>query len=373
VGATARLDENTLNLIPWDRERARLHGRVSLFFQDSWRWRPTLTFNYGLAWQVQMPLKAGNNVLDHRLRRLLWTMGSAMTDSASCSRLAAPRRAFIRCSSSTPPTRRAQHGWNNIAPNFGVAWRPNVQNGWLRTLLGDPEQATLRAGYSERQRGGFDEFTGVYNNNPPTYNANRNNNTGSNHLLVNPGETWPCCDTGAIDSARPPEFRRTRYRLRHDGQQHRVYDPFLEVPFTRSFSAGFQRSVTRDMAFEVRKRARGNAGWVEENWNENNVIENGFRTNSGSPRQPSLARAGRVRDDGNPACSFAYRGPGRALAAADHLGADRNPSDTSRRPAAYQTAAAVTAFTNTTFLGRLSLTNPNVLTQQARISRPRHV
>ncbi len=32
--------------------------------------------------------------------------------------------------------------WNNFAPNVGVAWRPNVQGGWLRTLLGDPEQAT---------------------------------------------------------------------------------------------------------------------------------------------------------------------------------------------------------------------------------------
>ena len=38
--------------------------------------------------------------------------------------------------------------WNNVAPNVGVAWRPNVQGGWLRTLLGDPEQTTVRAGYS---------------------------------------------------------------------------------------------------------------------------------------------------------------------------------------------------------------------------------
>ena len=38
--------------------------------------------------------------------------------------------------------------WNNFAPNVGVAWRPNVEQGWLRTLLGDPEQATLRGGYS---------------------------------------------------------------------------------------------------------------------------------------------------------------------------------------------------------------------------------
>ena len=42
--------------------------------------------------------------------------------------------------------------WNNVAPNVGAAWRPNVENGWLRALLGDPEQATLRAGFSVRLR-----------------------------------------------------------------------------------------------------------------------------------------------------------------------------------------------------------------------------
>jgi hypothetical protein len=53
--------------------------------------------------------------------------------------------------------------WNNLAPNIGVAWRPNVKNGWLRALLGDPEQATLRGGYSVAyDRQGLGVFTGVF-------------------------------------------------------------------------------------------------------------------------------------------------------------------------------------------------------------------
>ena len=32
--------------------------------------------------------------------------------------------------------------YNNFAPNVGVAWQPNVQGGWLRALLGDPDLAT---------------------------------------------------------------------------------------------------------------------------------------------------------------------------------------------------------------------------------------
>ena len=51
---------------------------------------------------------------------------------------------------------------NNVAPNVSLAWRPNVQDGFLRTLLGDPENAVLRGGYSVAyDRQGISAFTGV--------------------------------------------------------------------------------------------------------------------------------------------------------------------------------------------------------------------
>ena len=37
---------------------------------------------------------------------------------------------------------------NNFAPLVGVAWQPNVEGGWLRTILGDPGFATLRGSYT---------------------------------------------------------------------------------------------------------------------------------------------------------------------------------------------------------------------------------
>ena len=67
--------------------------------------------------------------------------------------------------------------WNNFAPSVSVAWRPNVQDGFLRTLLGDPDQATLRAGYSVAyERQGLTTFTTLYGGNaglstPLTRNA----------------------------------------------------------------------------------------------------------------------------------------------------------------------------------------------------------
>ena len=70
--------------------------------------------------------------------------------------------------------------WNNVAPNVGVAWRPHVEHGWLHTLLGDPEQATIRGGYSVAyERQGFGVFTGVFGPNPgSTLSLTRDANTG---------------------------------------------------------------------------------------------------------------------------------------------------------------------------------------------------
>ena len=79
---------------------------------------------------------------------------------------------------------------NNLSPNIGVAWRPNVQDGWLRTILGDPETATVRGGFSVAfERQGLGEFTGQYGANPGSTLALTR--SAANNNLVLPGETWP--------------------------------------------------------------------------------------------------------------------------------------------------------------------------------------
>jgi hypothetical protein len=78
---------------------------------------------------------------------------------------------------------------NNFAPSGSIAWRPDVQSGFLRALLGDPNQATLRAGYSEAyERQGLTRFTDLYGGNRgATISLSRDANTG----LVPAGQSWP--------------------------------------------------------------------------------------------------------------------------------------------------------------------------------------
>ena len=56
-----------------------------------------------------------------------------------------------------------------------------------------------------------------------------------------------------------------------------MFKPDLRTPRVHSYSVGFQRSIGRDMAVEVRYVGNQNLyTWAEENWNERNIIENGF-------------------------------------------------------------------------------------------------
>ena len=49
------------------------------------------------------------------------------------------------------------------------------------------------------------------------------------------------------------------------------------MPFTRSYSFGLQRSITRDTVIEVRYVGNINENaWASEGWNGVNIIENGF-------------------------------------------------------------------------------------------------
>jgi hypothetical protein len=90
----------------------------------------------------------------------------------------------------TSGTRGYSTDWNNIAPNASFAWRPNVQDGFLRAILGDPDQATVRGGYSVAyERQGMNTFIGRYGNNPGgTLDLERDESTG----IVGPGERGPC-------------------------------------------------------------------------------------------------------------------------------------------------------------------------------------
>ena len=376
ITGNVRLDEATGQYVFLGKgvQRGRMN-EFGLFAQDSWRVSPTLTLSGGVRWELQFPFQALNSVYaTSTLADLCGMSGLGNGPQGRGCNLFTPNASGGK---SPPQYVQYQSGnpgydtdYNNFAPNVGVAWRPNVQGGWLRTILGDPEQATVRGGFSiAYNRNGMEEFMSVYAANPGlSIGTNRNSTNGN---LILPGQTFPLllrnrellgppptCGTPPVLGCIPlaPSFPTNVT----SATSINIFDPEFQVAYSKSYSAGFQRSIGRDTAVEVRYVGTRNInGLTEENWNERTIFENGFVDEfrlAQANLQASIAAG--CGGTGQPACSFAFRGPGTGTSPLPIYAAYFNGLT-----GAQATNAGLytgTNWTNTTFVGRLALLNPNV-------------
>jgi Carboxypeptidase regulatory-like domain len=368
----AALDEDTGTYVYLgQRRRAGQMNEYSLFTQDSWRITPGLTINGGVRWDVQMPFVPVNDIMSQ----------STYADVCGISGVGADGRCnFFQPNASggkvptyiqfTTGTRGYTTDWNNVAPNIGVAWRPNVESGWLRRLLGDPEQATVRAGYSVAyDRQGMGVFTGQYGANPgTTLSLTR---SGDNGLLVPAGQRWPVlfsdrsrlappgpCPEGVVNAGCIPDAPTYPIPVRSNRADNiEAFHPEIEIARARTWTVSFQRALTRNTAVDIRYvGTRGVNQWTEVNYqgaNERNLVENGF-LNEFRFAMANL-QANNASGVSNRVGSFAYFGPGSGTTPLPIYLAYFNGSTQSGSPAAY----AGTDWINTAFASRLVRTNPD--------------
>jgi hypothetical protein len=355
VTGQAALDPNTLRYVAFgERRREGKMDTHSLFIQDSWRVASTLTLNAGLRWDLQLPFTPVND-----------TMSTAsMADACGLSGLGAGGT-YTRCNFAQPNarggaspqfvqltsgTRGYKTDWNNIGPNIGIAWRPNVQSGWLRALLGDPEKAVVRAGYSVAyDRQGMGEFTGTFGANPGSIlSLTRSEATG----LVGPGETWPVLlrQTSRLFNASFPETPTFPIAIRPNRADNiNAFAPDVKIASAHTWTAGVQRALSENMAIDVRYvGTRGVNQWSTLNYNERTLIENGFFD------EFKLAMANLQANNaagGSRAGSFAYFGAGTGTAPLPIYLAYLSGSRDSGNPTAYTGGA--NTWTNTGLAQRL--------------------
>ncbi len=371
VNGTSRLDGGTGNYVYLGALEQKLRQDVfGAYAQDQWRLTQGLTLNLGLRWEVALPFQPTTPTYStSTLADLCGVSGVGSGPGGRQCNIFKP--STLGAPAATPQytmyedsTRAYKTEWNNVAPSVGVAWRPQVKSGWLRAILGDPEQATIRGGYSvsfNRER--IDRFTGIYGVNPGgTTTANRNVTNGN---LVYPGEAWPIllreasrlgppaiCATGAVSAAcvqaAPvyPIGATTASSLS-------IFDPNITLPSTHSWSVGIQRALTNDSAIEVLYLGNRNVNaWTSENWNERNMVENGFIDEFQKARVNLATNMAAGRGS-----SFAYFGPGTGTAPLPIYLAYLTGSGASTDPTRYSSA-----FASTTWTQHLSNFNPAPLT-----------
>jgi hypothetical protein len=360
INGTARLDSASGQYIyNGDLKRLSRQDNFSAFIQDQWRTSPTLTINAGLRWDLHMPFTPGDDTWSKaEMEDICGISGLGNGIGGRQCNIFVPGASggqlvpnFDRFNAGDPAHRT---NWFDFAPNVGVAWRPDVQEGWLRRLLGDPEQATVRAGYGlsyNQER--IDRFTVNAGSNPGgVISATRNATSG--YPLVLPGESYPVL-LNQTSRLGPPDFPTTPVypmdAVVGDSINLFPQDRNLKTPRVHSYSAGVQRSLGRDMAVEVRYVGNQNLNtWAEENWNERSVFASGFYDEFKQAQANLSANIAAGR--GN---TFAYTGAPGTGPLPLHLAYMNGRSDV-LNPAAYTSSN----FTNQDYLNRLSPLNPNV-------------
>ncbi len=141
-----RAGTNKATITYGDLERNYFLNGVTGFFQDTWKARPNLTFNYGLNWLFQTPISDSTG----RISTFIPADGGIT---------------YLNKIGTLWP-----YDWKNFAPRFGFAYTPKFSN-----------RLVIRGGY------------GIYYQVPNVnyFGDNRPPNHGATGILANPGGSAP--------------------------------------------------------------------------------------------------------------------------------------------------------------------------------------
>lgn len=271
LNANGILEEETgrirFNGISTQRAMQREYG---FFGQDTWKVRPNLTLTLGLRYEVQGPINPANNVFT------LATYESVFGESGvgnlfKPGTLAGAPTVYNPITSGT---RIWDTDMDNIAPSLGVAWTPNFKNSVLRFLGGESGQSVFRGGFSRSfVREGTNTFLSIIGSNPGATIGATRNITGTPFSLP----LGTLLRSGPI---APPTLPAT-LTFPYNGpatESVNAFDPNLKTGYVDSWSFGYQRELSSNMAIEFRYVGnRGKDLWRQYNINaELSILENGF-------------------------------------------------------------------------------------------------
>lgn len=347
VSGALGLDENT-NKYQFagdiiQRVRQREFG---IFGQDSWRYRPNLTINYGLRWEVQLPFISQNDVYSQVPYNELFGV-SGVGNLFKPGTLSGKAPQFTQFKQGDKPYNT---DWNALAPSFGVAWNPQPKSGPFKYLFGDSGQSVLRGGYSiAYNREGLNVVLSILGSNPGlTLPAQRNIALGN----LTPGTLLRDGVPGT-----PPNLPTTPSYPLNAGLANSVnaFLPDLQTGYVQSWTFGWQREINKDTVIEA--RYVGNRGlklWRQYNLNELNVVENRFFD------EFKLAQANLAANNaagGNRAGSFAYFGAGTGTSPLPIILAHFNGATAAQAGDASRYTSSL--FRNATFINTLNPTFPS--------------
>ena len=257
-------------------QRARLED-YGFFVADTWRMKPNFTLNLGLRYELQRPFYPLNNSYSKAtIESVCGRSGAASSGSCNLFQPGNQPGAVPQFVQYDEGEGAYNTDFNNFAPNLGFAWTMGGKDGLVGLIAGRNEgDSVVRAGYTlGYNRPGTSDFTGSIDDNPGvSQTANRN------HTLANLGTPGSILFRNRADLGPPPNLPTTRAYPMSEiiTGDARVFEPNIQVPYSQTWTAGWQRKLTRDYAIEARYvGTRADQEWVVYNYNELNLVENGL-------------------------------------------------------------------------------------------------
>jgi hypothetical protein len=267
VSVATQVDEQTHKYIQFAETMQRYaFTTFGLYAQDSFRFRPDLTLNFGLRWQFDGDIHSGNDLLSQPSGDNFLGPSTNLFQPGVVNGNLNP--AFVQV---IHPYGR---DYVNPAPNFGFAWNPSGQRrGWFGKLLGD-RQTVIRGAYSITF---YNEGLNSISNSLSGGRGLTQSGTAANGVDFAPGSLELRSPAPTIN-VFPATFGFPIYQNAFSSPVGGNYvDPHLVSPYVQNWSFGFQRQLTRTATLEV--RYVGNKAthmWHRQNMQEVNIFENGF-------------------------------------------------------------------------------------------------
>jgi hypothetical protein len=241
---------------------------VGLYAQDSFRVNPTLTLNYGLRWQIDGAIKSTNGINGEPTGGSFLGPSTGLFQPGSLNGVQNPMLTQVNAPYPTD--------WNNLSPNIGVAWNPNVTSGALGKFMGG-NKTVIRAGASiTYYNEGMNAISNVLTSNQGS--AQSQTATAGNPGFpvggVNLSSPTPPLSIAPASFGYPIPISNYVFT---GGNTLFYINPQLGSPYTTNWNFGIQRLLPGNVVLEARYIGNKSTHmWHYQSINEVNIFENGF-------------------------------------------------------------------------------------------------
>ena len=236
-----------------------------LYVQDSWKVTPHLALNYGFRWQFSGAVHNTNNLYTSPTYADLIGPSTGLFQPGSLNGVANPQ-IYVRPSPYSADLKEP-------APNFGFAWNPDFQDGFLAKLFGG-NKTVIRGGaaishYDE----GWTTFEQVASGNPGLLQSVFLSQGQFPAGSITLGGTTPTLSAFPQTASFPIPMSDFTF----GGTNFGTVNPNLRSPYIENWNFGIQRKLPGNWVVEANYVGNHSVHmWAVYDLNEISVVGNGF-------------------------------------------------------------------------------------------------